>query len=172
VKKRTQHTTRIGALTACLAATVPSFADPAESVSPSAATIPAPATSTGAAAAAPGPATPSVTRQTVALASAGVALAGVATAVTFGVLALQNKRDFDSNPTFASSDKGNDDAAYADGGIALAVCAGVTSLVLWLTHGASAGDPVTSTPTAHSAGLSASPIVTAHGAGAGAILRF
>jgi hypothetical protein len=172
VKKRAHDTIRIGALAACLAAARPSFADPTESASPSAAAIPARATSAGPAAAAPAPAAPAVTRQTVALASAGASLAGVATAITFGVLALQNKRDFERNPAFASSDKGNNDAAYADGGIALAVCAGVTSLVLWLTRDTSAGEPSSSTSAPHSGALSASPIVIPHGGGAGAILRF
>ena len=53
---------------------------------------------------------------------------------TFGVLALQNKSDYQKNPTFSNTDNGNNDAAYADGCAALAVAAGVTSLVLFLTR--------------------------------------
>jgi hypothetical protein len=121
------------------------FADP-----PSPAAIPA------------APATP--TRTTVALVSAGIAVAAATTATVFGVLALQNKNDFQSSATYARADDGNNDAAYADGAVALAVAAGVTSLVLFLTHDGG-------TPAAPGA-LSASPFVTAHGGGAGAVLRF
>jgi hypothetical protein len=172
VTNRMMHTIRMGALTAGLAATVPASADPSAELSPSAEVIPASTPAAGAATPAPAPATPQITRETVALAAAGVALAGAATAVTFGVLALQNKRDFDSSPSYASSDKGNNDAAYADGGIALAVCAGVTSLVLWLTRDTAGSEPVTTTPARRPAAISASPIVTPHGGGAGAVLLF
>ncbi|HEY1697444.1 MAG TPA: hypothetical protein VGG39_35020 [Polyangiaceae bacterium] len=110
------------------------------------------------------PSPPSPTRTSVALASAGVAVAAAGTAAVFGVLALQNKSDFQSSATYGRAQDGNNDAAYADGAIALAVAAGVTSLVLFLTR-----DAVSSAPPA---ALSAVPLVTAHGGGAGAVLRF
>jgi hypothetical protein len=118
------------------------------------------------------PGTPTVTRGTVALASAGLSLAGAGAAVVFGVLALQNKRDFDRNPTYASSDKGNNDAAYADGSAALAVSAGITSLLLWLTRDSAVVEPVPSARAKHSAKVSPSLVVTSHGGGAGALVRF
>ena len=114
----------------------------------------------------PPPAPAAVKRSTVALWAAGVAVVGAGVATTFGILALQNKSAYERNPTYSNVDNGTNDAAYADGGIALAVAAGITSLVLFLTSDAS--------PDARgrSAGISASPVLTAHGAGAGAILRF
>ena len=51
-----------------------------------------------------------------------------------------------SGPTFSNTDDGNNDAAYADGGIALAVAAGITSLVLFLTGDPADAPPAVSTP--------------------------
>jgi uncharacterized membrane protein len=116
----------------------------------------------------PPPPTPTVTRRTVAYWAAGLAVVGAGAATVFGVLALQNKSDYQNNPTFGTADAGNNDAAYADGCIALAAAAGVTSLVLFLTS--TPADP--GAPAKPSASLSASPIVLPHGGGAGAILRF
>jgi hypothetical protein len=130
------------------------FADP-----PSPAAIPA------------APATP--TRTTVALVSAGIAVAAATTATVFGVLALQNKNDFQSSATYARADDGNNDAAYADGGFALAVAAGVTSLVLYLTRDAAyVADPTAAASKKPGATVSASPLVAPHGGGASALLTF
>jgi hypothetical protein len=119
------------------------------------------------------PSEPFVRLRTVALYAAGIAVAGASAATVFGVLALQNKRDYEKSPTYSNSDKGNNDAAYADGAVALAVAAGVTSLVLFLTSDAtSPQDPTAVAPRAHPTGISASPFVIAHGGGAGALLRF
>jgi hypothetical protein len=109
--------------------------------------------------------TPTPTRTNVALVSAGIAVAAATAAAVFGVLALQNKNEFQSSPTYARADDGSNDAAYADGAIALAVAAGVTSLVLFLTH-----DPQDAGAPAASTAPIASPFVTA--LGAGAVLRF
>jgi hypothetical protein len=118
----------------------------------------------------------SVTRRSVALVVAGVAVAAASAGTVFGILALQNKKDYEGSPTYSNSDRGNDDAAYADGCIALAVAAGVTGLVLYLTrdprHDA---DPTASSPRKRSAELSVSPLLLsplAHGGGAGVLLRF
>jgi hypothetical protein len=110
-----------------------------------------------------------VKRSTVALVAAGVAVVGAGVGTAFGVLALQNKSDYRNNPTYSNYDNGNNDAAYADGAIALALAAGVTSLVLYITR--DSGSPE-GAPTKHSVAFSASPVVVPHGAGAGAILRF
>jgi hypothetical protein len=115
---------------------------------------------------------PFVTRRTVGLVAAGVALAGAGVGAVFGVLALQNKSDYADNPTYYKSDRGNNDAAYADGAIALAVAAGVTSLVLFLTSDTSNTDLAAGIPHERSASFSTSPFVTAHGGGAGALVRF
>jgi hypothetical protein len=106
----------------------------------------------------------------VAFAVAGVAVVGAGLATTFGVLALHNKSLYQTQPTLSNSDHGNDDAAYADGAIALAVAAGVTSLVLLLTD--DSAPSVARAPAPHAASVTASPFVTPHGGGAGALLRF
>jgi hypothetical protein len=119
------------------------------------------------------PSEPFVRRSTVALYAAGIAVAGASAATVFGVLALQNKRDYQRSPTYSNSDQGNNDAAYADGAIALAVAAGVTSIVLFLTTDSASGrDPTATASKVRSVVLSASPFVTAHGGGAGAVLSF
>ncbi len=118
------------------------------------------------------PAEPFLTRRTVAFVAAGVALAGAGVGAIFGALALQNKSDYDKNATYANSDRGNNDAAYADGGIALAVAAGVTSLVLFVTGDTSDAAASAGAPRRRSLTFSASPFVTTHGGGAGALVRF
>lgn len=158
---------RAGAITACMAAASPSWADPVASPTSSDLVPPAPAPP---ASAPPASTPPSVTRGTVGLAAAGVALAGAGTAAVFGALALQSKHDFQGNPTYASADKGNNDAAYADGAIALAVSAGITSLVLWLTRDAASVDP--SPAASHPATVSTSLVLAPHGGGAGALVHF
>ncbi len=117
---------------------------------------------------------PRVKRTTVALYSAGVAGIGAGVAAVFGTLALKNKHDYERSPSYANSDDGNNDAAYADGGIALAVAAGITSLVLFLTSDATDASPTASAPQRRAASLSASPTGTSlpGGGGAGALLRF
>jgi hypothetical protein len=108
----------------------------------------------------PPPPDPSVKRSTVAFAAAGVAAVGVGVATVFGVLALNNKHAYEKDPTFANTDNGNNDAAYADGGIVLAVAAGITSLVLFLTSDPADARPAGSIPQARSATRSpASPFV-------------
>ena len=114
---------------------------------------------------------PAVKRNTVALVAAGVAVASAGAATVFGVLALQNKSDYQAHPTYSNSDNGNNDAAYTDGCIAVAVAAGVTSLVLYLTRDTT-HDADPPGPAPRSAVFSASPVVTPHGGGAGFVLRF
>ncbi len=136
---------------------------------PSPAVAPAPASSTGS----------SASRKAVALGAAGVAAAGAIGAVVFGVLALHEKSAYESTPTYANTDDGNNFAAYADGCIALAAAAGITSLVLFVTSPDSVGAGSAAQPRLSAAfwpafwpAFSLSPVVTAHGGGAGAVLRF
>jgi hypothetical protein len=114
---------------------------------------------------------PAVSRKNVALGAAGVAVASAVGAVVFGVLALHEKSLYEQTPTYANTDNGNNFAAYADGCIALAAAAGITSLVLYLTSADGSGEG-TAAPPKRSAVFSASPIVLGHGGGAGAVLRF
>jgi hypothetical protein len=136
------------AFAALSAAPWPARADP-----PGPASTAAPAPPSAPTALQTAPLDPSVKRSTVALAAAGVAVVGVGVATVFGVLALNNKRAYENDPTFANTDSGNNDAAYADGGIALAVAAGITSLVLFLTSDPADARPV-STPHAQSGAAS------------------
>jgi hypothetical protein len=117
---------------------------------------------------------PSVKRRTVALYAAGIAVVGAGVATVFGVLALNNKHEYEKTPTYSNSDNGNNDAAYADGGIALAVAAGITSLVLLLTSDPADASPTASAPATRSGSHLASPTATSlsSGGGAGALLRF
>jgi len=114
---------------------------------------------------------PSVKRRTVALYAAGVAVVGAGVACVFGGLALKNKHDYESGPTYSNSDNGNNDAAYADGGIALAVAAGVTSLVLLLTSDTADATPATSASQRRAPTSSATFLTPSAGAN-GALLRF
>ncbi len=116
---------------------------------------------------------PSAKRSTVALIAAGVAVVGAGVGTLFGFLALQNKSDYRRDPTYSNTDQGNNDAAYADGAIALALAGAVTSLVLYVTNDPSSDEtPDPAAPKKRSAILSASPFVTSHGGGAGALLTF
>jgi hypothetical protein len=121
----------------------------------------------------PPPPEPAIRRSTVALVAAGVAVVGAGAATVFGVLALQNKSDYESHPTSSSSANANNDAAYADGCLALTVAAAVTSLLLYLTRDTTHdADPAAGARATSSAIFSAAPVVTPHGGGAGLVLRF
>jgi len=139
---------RMRALNPVVALGLVAFATVSAAAGPVRADPPSPASTAPPAAPSPptAPPDPSVKRSTVALASAGVAVVGAGVATVFGVLALKNKRDYERGPTFSNTDDGNDDAAYADGGIALAVAAGITSLVLFLTSDPADAHPAGSTP--------------------------
>jgi len=147
---------------------------PASSVeAPAAAAPPAPPASpeppAPAAPSAPPPAPPLPARShgnTAALVTGGLAIAAAATGTVFGVLALGDKSDFEKHPTYDKANAGNDSAAYCDAAFGAAVVLGVTSAILFLARDdgpASAPSPVA---------LTASPVVTPHGAGVGALLRF
>jgi hypothetical protein len=116
------------------------------------------------------PLPPRVTRRTVAFVAAGIAVVGAGLATTFGVLALNNKSAHQNGPTLSNADDGNNDAAYADGALALTIVAAVTSLVLFLTD--DPAPPSGAHPPPRSVAFTASPFVTSHGGGAGALLRF
>jgi hypothetical protein len=119
------------------------------------------------------PASGGVTPRCVAFVAAGLAVVGVGVGTTFGVLALDSKNTFDAHPTVARADTGNQEAVLADVAFGTAVIAGVTSLVLFLKH----AEPATQTPAAPasppaSVSFAVSPMVSPHGGGAGAVLRF
>ncbi len=138
---------------------------------PSVALPPAPPAPVEDAAPPPPPPPSGVSRDEVAWAAAGIAAAGAIGATVFGVLALNSKSSYEQSPTVSSTDNGNNFAAYTDGCIFLAAAAGITSLVLFLT-GAPPPADASAAPRRTHALLSAAPVVTPHGGGAGAVLRF
>lgn len=109
----------------------------------------------------------------------GLAVAAAGVGTVFGIMALGDKSEFDKNPTASKADDGENHALIADMAFGVAITMGVTSAVLFLTHDDPAptkvgalpirvtkavkSKPVTITPT---------PIITSHGGGAGALVRF
>ncbi len=117
-----------------------------------------------------------------ALVTGGLAVVALGVGTVFGVMALSDKSDFDKSPTAAKADDGENHALIADMAFGVAVTLGVTSAVLFFSSGSSgasaqASKPVlaakaTSTLKLKSKDFSFTPIVTPHGGGAGATLRF
>ena len=109
-----------------------------------------------------------------------VAAAGVGTA--FGILALGDKSDYDKNPTASKADDGENHALIADMAFGVAVTLGVTSAVLFLSNddappanAASAPRPSVASARAQKSPafrITPTPIITPHGGGAGALVRF
>ncbi len=118
-----------------------------------------------------------------AYATGGLAVVAAGVGTGFGVMALSDKSDFDKNPTSSTADDGENHALIADMAFGVAITFGVTSAVLFLTK----DDAPPSTPSAASGAgrahpshkqatqkikITPSPIVTPHGGGAGALIRF
>jgi hypothetical protein len=129
------------------------------------------------------PTAPPATRRSMQIAAfvlGGVAVAGAGAGAAFGVLALNDKSSFDAHPTSRSASLANENAVLSDVFLGGAVVAAVTSIVLFVRfyHAppeASAGDhgPLAPVPKASSAvTFTLSPLITLHGGGAGAALRF
>jgi hypothetical protein len=110
----------------------------------------------------------------------GLAVAAVGVGTVFGVMALSDKSDFDKNPTSSKADDGENHALIADMAFGVAVTLGVTSAVLFLSSDDSpAAPPATGqvdgarvAAAKPSLSITPTPIVTMHGAGAGALVRF
>jgi hypothetical protein len=103
----------------------------------------------------------------------GLAIVSTGVGVAFGVLALNDKSNFDKNPTSSTADSGENHALICDMALGVAVTLGVTSAVLFLTNDDSPSPPkAAAARKPHPLTFSAAPIVTPHGGGAGAVLRF
>jgi hypothetical protein len=107
----------------------------------------------------------------------GLAIVAAGVGTAFGVIALNDKSDFQRSPTFAKADQGNDFAAYADASFGAAVLLGATSIVLFLATGDGPATPAAQPATVASRKtftFEASPVLFPHGkgGGAGAVLRF
>ena len=111
-----------------------------------------------------------------ALVTGGLAVVALGVGTVFGVMALGDKSDFDKNPTSGKADDGENHALIADMAFGVAVTLGVTSAVLFFSGGSSGAsaknDQGILTAKAQPKAFSVAPIVTPHGGGAGATLRF
>lgn len=126
----------------------------------------------------------------------GLAVVGAGVGIGGGIAALSDKSTFNSHPTTATANAGESAALVADMGFGIGITLGVTAIVLYVTRNepssplptaspeqsttpaAPAGHDVpasTPPPKASSASpltFTAAPFMTAHGGGAGALLRF
>ena len=130
----------------------------------------------------PPPPTPVAHSNTAAWITGGAAIVAVGVGTAFGVMALNDKSSFDQTPLTSTADSGENHALIADMAFGVAVTLGVTSVVLFLSRDDAPPAPAAAQVTRKSNEASAkkrpsvtitpSPIVTPHGAGAGALIQF
>ncbi len=129
-------------------------------------------------AAAPAPAGTAKAHSTMpAIITGGLAVVAAGVGATFGILALSDKSDFDKKPTSDTADSGENKALIADMAFGVAITLGVTSAVLFFSKDddapAKATNALPAAPSRKQAfTITPMPIVTPHGGGAGAIVRF
>jgi hypothetical protein len=133
---------------------------------------------------------------TAAVITGAAAVVAVGIGTGFGIAALNDKANFNNDPTTATADSGENHALIADMSFGVAITLGVTSLVLFLSRddaatvgvtpaaslvrprakdgesGRSSGRSAREAKKAPSFSITPSPIMTPHGAGAGALIRF
>jgi hypothetical protein len=116
----------------------------------------------------------------------GLAIVAAGVGTVFGVMALNDKSNFDKNPTTSTADNGDTHALIADMSFGVALTFGVTSAVLLLTKDeapppAASGAPAAKTAqgdanrNARKSGavtVTPTPMVGPHSGGAGVLLRF
>lgn len=112
-----------------------------------------------------------------AIITGGLAVVAAGFGAGFGVAALMNKSDYDKNPSSALADAGENNALVADMCFGVAITLGVTSAVLFFTKDDDdAAKPkatlVPKAPKQAKIQITPVPIVTPHGGGAGALIRF
>jgi hypothetical protein len=100
----------------------------------------------------------------------GLAIVAAGVGTAFGVMALSDKSDFDSNPTASKADDGENHALIADMSFGVALTLGITSAVLFFS-GSDQSAPAPE-PSKSALKVTPTPIVTQNGAGAGALVRF
>jgi hypothetical protein len=105
-----------------------------------------------------------------ALVLGGVAVASAGVGIGFGVVALNEKSKFDSHPNFPAANLANEYAVVSDVCLGGAVVAAVTSIVLLVRSYES--PPAAPPKESHALTFLVSPMITLHGGGAGAALRF
>jgi tetratricopeptide (TPR) repeat protein len=107
----------------------------------------------------------------------GLAIAAAGVGTVFGVLALQDKSNFNKNPTNSTADSGENHALISDMSFFVAVTLGVTSAVLFLTKDdtpapAAAGAAHKTVAKQKSFTVTPTPIITPNGGGVGALIQF
>lgn len=126
-----------------------------------------------------------------AIITGGLAVVALGFGTGFGVAALSNKSDFDKNPTQSTADAAENNALVADMMFGVAITLGVTSAVLFFTkdeddkpksarlvpkgvatHGSNGGVSPRYVPKDTKVTITPTPIITPHGGGAGAMVRF
>jgi len=131
-------------------------------------------------AAAPAPPPPEPKSLVPAYVTGGLAIAAAGVGTVFGIIALNDKSDFDKNPTSSTADNGDTHSLIADMAFGVALTFGVTSAVLFLTKDETAA--TSSADGARQARATArkrsavtvvpTPIVSAHAGGGGVLVRF
>jgi hypothetical protein len=120
-----------------------------------------------------------------ALITGGLAIVAAGVGTAFGIVTINDHSTFEGtgpgNHTEATAETGQNHALVADMSFGVAITLGVTSVVLLLTKDesetsketkAAAAGTIKLSSRAGGATLSAAPIVSPHGGGAGALLRF
>lgn len=108
----------------------------------------------------------------------GLAIAAAGVGTIFGILALNDKKDYDANPTTTTADNGDTHALIADMAFGVALTFGVTSAVLFLTKDEQSTPPATAAATktknGKAQGFAVTPVpwVGPRSGGAGFLLRF
>ncbi len=117
--------------------------------------------------------------RTAAFVLGGVAIAGAGAGIAFGIVALNEKTSFDERPTFRAASRANEDAVISDVCLGGAIVAAVTSIVLFVRSPREPSDAAPGTPGDGGVHREPSPLsftvvpmITSHGGGAGAALRF
>ncbi len=109
----------------------------------------------------------------------GLAVVAAGVGTVFGIITLNDKSNFDKNPTSSTADDGNTHALITDMAFGIALTFGVTSAVLFLTK--DEPPPAAASAAARNAQLAKeksrvtitpTPMVSAHSGGAGLVVRF
>lgn len=133
----------------------------------------------------PPPPPPAERSKIPAYVTGGIAVVAAGVGTGFGIAALGTQSDFKSTPTTKRADDGENQALIADMCFGIAITFGVTSAVLFLSDNGSKAAQTTpsTTPNAPKSAsnkpaektgitITPTPIVNAHGGGAGALIRF
>jgi hypothetical protein len=131
----------------------------------------------------PAPPPPPPRSKIPAYVTGGLAVVSAGIGTVFGILALSDKSDFDKNPTADKADDGENHALIADMAFGVAITFGVTSAVLFLTNDEPAAAAAAKAkakaqvakgapPAPPKVTVRPAPIITPHGGGAGALIRF